>query len=402
MFAYHHGKDLSLLDICGDFFKRHHIIIKKQSIHERFNENTVAFMKGVLNGVLEGQFKVVVKKNLSVFNRIRIKDSTRFALPPAYAKKYQGHGGATHNSQSMISIQYEYDLISGTAMDLRLTNGRINDQHDAKENTHDIVKNDLFIRDLGYATLGYLSQIIKNLAYFLNRLNSQTTAYYADNTKEKIDFKKCYKQLKKQKLSFLEYKVVVGKKEQIPCRLIIFPVDNATYERRIRKAQKSAKSKGYQLSADFKNRARLTCYITNTEEDKIPASDVKKIYGLRWQIELTFKVWKSQAKVHQIKEMKIHRFECQLIAKLIWLLIHYSIFKYLTKGVNDSSPDKSCSIWKYYKFAHGINYLVRKIINKPKRLKRLLQELTDIAACQFLLEIKKGKTSHYQALKKLA
>ena len=100
--------------------------------------------------------------------------------------------------------------------------------------------------------------------------------------------------------------------------------------------------------------------------------------------------------------MKIHRFECQLIAKLIWLLIHYGIFKYLTKGVNKSSPDKSCSIWKYYKYAHGINYLVRKIINKPKRLKRLLQELTDIAACQFLLEIKKGKTSHYQALKTLA
>ena len=158
MFAYHQGKDLSLLDICADFFKRYHIIIKKQSIHERFNEKAVAFMKGVLNRVLEGQFKVAVKENLSVFNRIRIKDSTRFALPPAYAKIYQGHGGATHNSQSMISIQYEYDLVSGNAMDLRLTNGRRNDQLDAKENTHDIVKNDLFIRDLGYATLGYLSQ----------------------------------------------------------------------------------------------------------------------------------------------------------------------------------------------------------------------------------------------------
>ncbi|MCK5208156.1 MAG: IS4 family transposase, partial [Cyclobacteriaceae bacterium] len=221
MFAYHHGKDLSLLDICGDFFKRYHIIIKKQSIHERFNEKAVAFMKGVLNRVLEGQFKVVVKENLSVFNRIRIKDSTRFALPPAYAKIYQGHGGATHNSQSMISIQYEYDLVSGNAMDLRLTNGRRNDQLDAKENTHDIVKNDLFIRDLGYATLGYLSQIIENLAYFLNRLNTQTAVYFADNPKEKVDFIKCYKQLKKQKLPFLEYKVVVGKKEQIPCRLII-------------------------------------------------------------------------------------------------------------------------------------------------------------------------------------
>ena len=302
----------------------------------------------------------------------------------------------------MISIQYEYDLVSGTAMDLRLTNGRRNDQLDSKESTHDIVKNDLFIRDLGYATLGYLSQIIENLAYFLNRLNTQTTVYFADNPKEKVDFIKCYKQLKKQKLPYLEYKVVVGKKEQIPCRLIILPVDDSTYKRRIRKAQKSAKSKGYQLSADFKNRARLTCYITNTEEDKIPACDVKKIYGLRWQIELTFKVWKSQAKVHQIKEMKIHRFECQLIAKLIWLLIHNNIFKYLNSWVNDSNQNKSCSIWKYYKHAFRINYLVRKMITKPDKLKLLLQNLMDIASWQFLLETKKGKTSHFQALKKLA
>ena len=134
----------------------------------------------------------------------------------------------------------------------------------------------------------------------------------------------------------------------------------------------------------------------------LPAYDVKRIYGLRWQIELTFKIWKSQAKIHQVKEMKIHRFECQLIAKLIWLLVHRVIFKYVTDWVNESYPDKSTSIWKYYKHAYRINPLVREIIVKPDKLSLIIQNLTEIAGRSFILEIKKGKTSHYQALLALA
>ncbi len=82
-------------------------------------------------------------------------------------------------------------------MDLRLTTGVRNDQLDAKENTQDIAKNDLFIRDLGYATLDYMLQIDKNEAYFLNRLHPQLSAYHAENPNEKVDFKKCQKKLKK-------------------------------------------------------------------------------------------------------------------------------------------------------------------------------------------------------------
>ena len=146
MFSHQQGKELSLLDLCGDLYDQDNLLIKKQSIHERFNPKAVAFLNAVLATLLEREFEIRVKDQaLSSFARIRIKDSTRFALPEAYASNYKGHGGATHNSASMISIQYEYDLCSGNTMDLRLTTGVRNDQKDAKENTHDIKKNDLFI-----------------------------------------------------------------------------------------------------------------------------------------------------------------------------------------------------------------------------------------------------------------
>lgn len=329
---------------------------------------------------------------------MRIKDSTRFALPAAYASVYQGHGGATHNSESMISIQYEYDLLSADTLDLRLTTGTRNDQQDAKESTHDIRKGDLFLRDLGYATLGYLRQIINAKAYFLNRLNPQMAVYHAEDPDKPLDFKTCYRQIKKHNLPYLEYQVLIGKKEKIPSRLVIYLADEATYKMRLSKTAKQAKSCGHQVSDAYKTKAQLTLYITNAENDKITAKMIQKVYGLRWQIELIFKIWKSQAKVNRIKEMKIHRFECQLLAQLIWLMLHWKLFRYVSHWLNVNRSEKTASPWKYYKYAYTINISFREVLTTSDKLKELLLLLIDRADPYFLLEKKKGKTTHYETL----
>lgn len=403
MFVHQQGKHLSLLDICGDLHTQHGLQVRRQSIQERFNEHAVAFMKSILSRLLEKQLNyTAVEKSLSFFNRIRIKDSTRFTLPAAYAPNYQGHGGAVANSKSMITIQYEYDLLSSSTLDLRLTTGTRNDQLDSKENTHDIAENDLFIRDLGYSTLGYLSQIVKGKAYFLNRLNPQTRVYDLNKNGELIDFSRCRKKIKKFNLPYLQYDVSIGKDAQLPCRLIVYPVDQRTYEKRLRTTTKQTKSYGYEVSDNFKCRARLTLYITNVPEDKLSAAEIKKTYGLRWQIELFFKIWKSQGNIDKVKEMKLHRFECQLIAKLVWLIIHWKIFCYLGDHLKQNQNDKSCSVWKYYKHAFRMNALVRDIFTKPDKLIILLLDLADIAMNQFNLEEKNGKIAHYKTLMALA
>lgn len=363
----------------------------------------MAFLKAVLASVMGCQLKMKASdETLSIFNRVRVKDSTRFALPGLFSKKYKGHGGATANSSSMISIQYEYDMLSGDAMDLRLTSGTENDQGDSKDKTHDIRENDLFIRDLGYATLTLMSLIISKGAYFLNRLNLQITAYYQDRPDEKLDFAKCLKKMKKHNLPYLAHDVLLGKKAKIPCRLVVYRADQATYDKRIKTAQKQAKSKGYQVSKEFKAKAWLTPYVTNASPEQIPTNKIKAVYGLRWQIELTFKVWKSQARIHQVKNMKIERFECEVIAKLIWLMAHMKVFHFLIKRGYEKWPEKTLSIWKYYDHAHSINSLVREIIGKPEKLLSLLEGLLDMAHDLFWLEKKKGKPMHYEAFLLLA
>lgn len=403
MFTHHQGKELTLLDLTGDLYQQFGVSLTKQSLQERFNERAVQFMQSVLSGLLHQQLSPTPgPEHFAHFTRVRIKDSTRFALPEQYAATYQGYGGATARSKSMITLQYEYDLLSGNSMDLRLTNGLCNDQSDARDHTHDILENDLFIRDLGYCTMGYLEKIVHNKAYFLNRLPAQTTVYQTNNPTKAIDFKACLKKMKKHQLSYLEYDVLVGKKAQIPSRLILSAVDDATYEKRLRKTQKQAKSYGNGVSDGFKARARLNLFITNAPQLWIPAEKVRSVYGLRWQIELIFKIWKSQAKINAIKQMNIHRFECQLIGKIIWLLINWRVYRWLTQQINQRYPARTCSVWKYYKAAFRISHQLRQVIMHPKKVIHLLDTLINMAKTQFLLECKKGKQSHYQALNCLA
>lgn len=403
MFAHQQGKDLSLLDICGDLLTQHGVQLKKQSIQERFNERAVAFMKSILCKLMESQLNSTGQKGKSsLFNRVRIKDSTRFTLPAAYCQTYTGMGGAVPNNESMISIQYEYDLLSGSTLDLRLTTGTRNDQRDAKESTHDIAENDLFIRDLGYSTTSYLKQIADNKAYFLNRLSPQLHVYDQETNGEEIDFVKCSKKIKKYNLPYIHYNVAVGKDALLPCRLIIYPVDQATYEKRVRKTTKQNKGYGYQVSANFKCRAQLNIYITNVSEEKLPSSIIKKTYGLRWQIELFFKIWKSQAKIDTIKGMKLQRFECQLIAKLLWLVIQWRIFQFVARSVSEKYHGESCSVWKYFKHAYRTNSIIRIILTQPRKMMHMLIDVARIAFTQFRLEEKKGKTSYHIMLKALA
>jgi hypothetical protein len=162
-------------------FKDFRLKITKQSLHDRFTTKAVNFLRSCLDNLLSQKIQYEGNVNIlkSFFNRVRVKDSTKFALPESFSDKYKGYGGILHNSSSMISIQYEYDFLSGQTMDLRLTDGVKNDQSDSKEFTHDIQEKDLFLRDLGYCTLGFLTKVDSNKAYFVCRMAPKTNTHFS-------------------------------------------------------------------------------------------------------------------------------------------------------------------------------------------------------------------------------
>jgi hypothetical protein len=404
MFAYHRGKHFSLLDMASNLFNYFRVKITKQSLHDRFTGKAVKFLKSCLDHLVAQ--KIRYRGDLGLleghFNRIRIKDSTKFALPEAFADVYKGYGGARQNSSSMISIQYEYDFLSGQSLDLRLTGGVKNDQSDSADFTHDIQENDLFLRDLGYCTLKFLNMVHSGNAFFVCRLSPQTNIYPDRQSNDPLDVSNCLKKLKKHKLEFMEVQAYIGKKERIPVRVVISLADAETYNKRLRKTSKQAKSAGNNVSDLFKTRAQLNIMVTNVPASTLNAENIRKVYAIRWQIELLFKVWKSQVTINEFTATSnINRFECQLYGKLIWIILNFYIFNQLQQRVYENSGFL-CSVWKYFKLIRNLSEQLIESLKTPIKIITLMDELVEIAPKLLYLEKKKGKDSLNQLIKHLA
>lgn len=392
---------LSLLDLKCDFLSNFNCNVSREAIHKRFTPEAVNFMKALLSNLLSLRLSQDTHPFLSnkIFDRVCIKDSSKFRLPIEFIDSYPGYGGFNKKS-SLMNIQYEYDLQAGDWISLEFTKATRNDQEESKTTLENIKKNDLHIRDLGYITMPYLEGVIEREAYFLNRLPVRLNVYQLkDGSYQSVNWECIDRKMQKGKLNYLDLNVAIGEKSKLNVEMIIQPVPEDIYKERIKKATVHAKSKGCQLTKEYKIKAKYNIFITNIPVELLSPKDVPQVYRLRWQIELVFKTWKSNLSIHLVKKMKKERFECQLIAKILWVLINWKFFQTANLAIKEINPGSGCSIFKFYKQALKFSFFLKLIILKKDKLKKWLQQIFIPLIPNLIIETKKGKMSHTQIFK---
>ena len=319
-------KTKSLNDMVSYLHLNHQVTISKQALDQRFSTDSTLFLKSLVEKFLK---EILPKESLleqfKDFRTVKIKDSTCFQLPEAFASIYPGSGGSA--SKAMIRIQFEYDFKSGTVYDLSAHAFNDQDQTDSQETLSGIQEGDLLIRDLGYVNIKYMEHIEKVSAYYLNRPSSNIVMYEKkDNGKfVRLDFGKIQHAIKTNGLNSIEKEVYLSSNKSVKTRLIIELLPQDEYEKRIRKAAKEANKKKRQLSKEYKVRAALNLFVTNIPKELQATDKVRSLYRLRWQVELIFKTWKSFGSLHETKQMKIDRFNTNLFAKLLLILLNWKI-----------------------------------------------------------------------------
>lgn len=383
---------------CSWLGKVYGLEIKKQSLDERFNLDAITFAKEVLKQALEKQLNNIFETRfLPGFKSIRIKDGTRFNLSANLYKYYKGTGGSEGTSNAALCIQFEYDALNGKVLTLEITDGIRNDYTDAKETVSRVDMGDLIIRDLGYYSLPTLSKFDSAGAFFISRLGVKTNVYEQGKEKE-ISFKELYNDMVRTKMSCIEMDIFAGKKERMPVRLIIAIVPDEIYEKRIRKAEKNNKERGYNISDDYKERCRFNLFITNVKPDVLSKDEILVLYKLRWQIELMFKNWKSVFKIDKIQEMKYERFTCILVAKLILIVVNLQIIWNL-KAYYYAKKKKILSMFKCFKTLLKEFTTVYGILKKKrKESMKFLQEIVELFSENHWKEKRKNRTNYEDIL----
>jgi len=366
-------------------------------MHERYNEKASLYLKTLLSQLCITCNNSIDDGWLGHFNRVSIKDSTKFVLPEEYAAMMPGFGGVS--SKSATCIQYEYDLKTGSILDINITPANRPDGRDAQETQDKVMPKDLVIRDLGYYATGVMAKFIEIGAFLISKLNTRTLVYQAmDNTYKQLEFDQLYHWMEKHNLQQIEKQVYIGIKAKLPFRLIITRVPDEVFAKRMQKINKYNKQKGLTTSDDYAHRARFNLLITNIPEETIPTETIVAMYHLRWQIELIFKIWKSTFGIHTIGKMKYNRWLCILYAKLILIAIYWHTimplrsYLYQTKG-------KLLSIDKCFKTLKNVTYSLRDAIRKGSQaIEQFKGWMKELISEKHWLEKKRNKLNFEQIM----
>jgi hypothetical protein len=395
---------ISLLNLKGEIQEQFHCSISREGLHKRFTQAAVDFLRTTFVRLLWESSAQELGNNItsSKFNRITIKDSTKFRLDKTLIDQYPGYK-SFKKEYSLMNIQYEFDIISGNWLSTELTKATRNDQLDSRETIKDIEKNDLCIRDLGYVTMPYLKGVINAEAYFLNRLPPKMGTFQIKNGKlQPVDWGKIHSLMQRRSLPHLAIDVFLDKKMTVKVRMIIEAVPEQIAQKRINDATVAGKRKdGYTPTKEYKIKSHYNIFITNAPEEKMPLAEASTYYRLRWQIELIFKTWKSLASIDKVKKVKKERFECQLYARLIWILLNWKIFQVIDYCIKKAAPKEGCSVQKFFNMVNKQSFSLRNILGKLRNIKRWFKEVLIPLIPDLIIERKLKKPTHKQILNDL-
>ena len=400
MFSVANQANRSLPDITADLSEHFAINISKEGLHKRFNKQGVAFLKELVRYHLSHHAPLFkpAKNFTRHFSGVNIKDSSKFSLPAINSDSYPGFGNFS-KTNGLMNLQYEFDLISGNWKALDLVTTKTNDQLDSRNTIDSINQGELYIRDLGYITPFYLKSVIEKRAYFLNRIPAQAIIHTLK--KEPIRWKNIKRRFEMTGAQALDMEILLYEREPVRCRLVVEPVSDTEYRRRLKAAHHSAKKHGVGITQEHKLRCRYNAFITNVNKEILPLEKIRKVYYLRWQVELVFKTWKSTFEIHKVKKVKTERMECQLLAKLLWVLLNWRLFQCSNQHVINNSPKTGVSLIKFFKrciqFSHSLRLVILRRVKLKNWLNHTFLPLIENTRC----EPPANKQTHYQILHSL-
>lgn len=365
---------LSLNDHSSYLLVNKGIIVSKQSLDERFNEKSVVFIKKLLEEALsENLYRKDNFPVLNGFSKIRIKDAVNFQLPEHLKSVYPGSGGAA--SKAMIKIQFEFDLLTRQILELEICPFTKTDSVNAQDTVEKIQPGELVIRDLGYISIKNMKTISRERGgYFLNRLKSSVIVYQENiNGAHQVDFEKLEKKMRKYNIEAQETMAYVGEEDKFPVRMVVRLVPEKVKQERIREKKKYAKKKKQEINKETLARCGVNVYITNACEDLLPIGTIAPIYGIRWQVENVFKVWKSIGGIDKVKKISKERFEFYLFSKLIFLIKSWRIMRLIENATN-----LAISYYKFVKVATISGYdridKMIEVIAKTTKAKQCIEK----------------------------
>lgn len=361
--------------------------ITPQGLEKRFTPEAASFLKQVLEAAVQEAIAAnpVAIPILERFNGVYIQDSTTVQLPDDLGEIWLGSGGrSSKNTQSAIKVHTQINFSTGALSQLYLLDGRSHDRH-APFVSEVLPAGSLRLMDLGYFNLDQFEKDGQN-GYWLTRMKARSLILSEDGQQFPIE-----EWLARQTQDHIDRPIALGAKG-LSCRLIARRVSPQVAQKQRRKIRREARLKGQAVSQARLALADWEICVTNVPPARLSFEEVFVMLGVRWQIELLFKLWKSEGQLHTSRSQNSWRILCEFYAKLLALLIQHwllivNCWAYPDRSLTKASRTIKSHALYFAKVLHDFDRLCDAIeslhrclavgcrINKSRKTPRTFQKL---------------------------
>jgi hypothetical protein len=246
---------------------------------------------------------------LASFAGVYIQDSSQIELPAYLHTIWQG----LQREQALLKVQAVLDYQHGL-FDLTLAAGR---DHDCPLQTIDLPPGSLRLADLGYFKVKVFEQLNQQGNWWVSRLPARAGIWQDGHVIHPAEW------LKQQDGSCIDRLVEITA-QRLPGRLLAVRVPpEIARERRKRVRKAASKRTKSRLKPETLALCDWTIACTNLPAETFSLEDVLCLLRLRWQIELLFKLWKTDLSIDEWRSQQPHQILSEVYAKLLLALVQH-------------------------------------------------------------------------------
>ena len=366
--------------------------ITPEALQQRMTARAVAFLRELLQMAftkLHTGHTICEEGIFAPFSRVHIADSPGFGLPESLQKEVPGAGGSGGKAGAKIQLVWEYK--SHTFEHFALMPGNVPDSKYVDTVVELARAYALFLFDLGYFKLTAFAKIAAAQAYFLSRLNHQTTLREVVGGRHQV--LELASGLARETRPVVEKAVVLGAYERVPARLIAVRMPEAVVNERRRQAYAVAKKCGYTPSQKHLTLMAWNLFITNVPATVWPPKTVGIAYSLRWQVELVFRAWKSGLHFATVTTTTKHSTLCYLYGRMLLILLTSALSSPLRVTVWQQQH-RELSLFKLVRHCQAsADHWLQSLFQSPLQLTTFLSRLCATAERLVRKAIRKRRTS---------
>ena len=355
------------------------VSISKQALDKKFNMKCVDFLREVLAAVLTLTFTNSNAKApalLALFNGVYIADCTILQLSQETKEMFPGVGGKDDKvNVSELKIFLRIEATTGNIEHFAYDSSRTSDSKFYQQ-TNPLPKGALELVDMGFVSHQRMRFNLENGINFICRVQSHSILYYQGVKYSISEF------LQQQRENVIDVPVLLGK-QKIPTRLVARRVSQEAEQRKMKSVAHTASKLGREVSQAQTIVSKWQFYVTNIDAKVCSVDEIITLYGVRWQIELIFKLWKNNMNLNESNGKTTVRTLCEKLIKMIYLLIFH--IHEIHAGIGPVCEISHVEILDRYKLLFPrlidvlwrkrsvrtickvINRIVKFILNAPKR-----------------------------------